>query len=75
MKSMFILGASTLLAALALAQPQYSVTDLGTLGGPGTNSNPLGINAFGWTAARLPLVWRRPHVRPRHAGWTEMHHL
>ena len=41
-------AASALLAALAVAQPKYTVTDLGTLGGPGTNSNPLGINAFGW---------------------------
>src|ERR1700722_889764 len=60
MKSMFILGASTLLAALALAQPQYSVTDLGTLGGPGTNSNPLGINAFGWAAGSSNLVLNGP---------------
>jgi uncharacterized membrane protein len=30
--------------------PRYTVTDLGTLGGSGTNSNPYGINAFGWAA-------------------------
>jgi len=44
------IAAGSLLAALAAAQPHYTITDLGTLGGPGTNSNPLGINAFGWAA-------------------------
>jgi hypothetical protein len=38
MRSMFIFGAGTLLAALALAQSHYTVTDLGTLGGPGSPS-------------------------------------
>ncbi|HLY17862.1 MAG TPA: hypothetical protein VKR61_11605 [Bryobacteraceae bacterium] len=44
------IAASTLLAASAIAQPQYTITDLGTLGGSGTNSNPYGINAVGWAA-------------------------
>src|SRR5579863_6895683 len=60
MKSIFTwIAASSLLAALAIAQknpaesvsqPQYTVTDLGALGGPGANSNPYGINAFGWVS-------------------------
>lgn len=50
------IAASTLLAALAVAQPRYNVTDLGALGGPGTNSNGLGINLFGWTAGSSNLV-------------------
>src|SRR5580698_8442678 len=43
-------AASSLLAALAVAQPQYTVTDLGSLGAPGTTSNAYGINALGWTS-------------------------
>jgi hypothetical protein len=42
---MFIFGTSTLLAAQALAQPQYTVTDLGTLGGQGTTR--LGVTEPG----------------------------
>ena len=39
------IAASSLLAALAIAQtPRYTVTDLGTLGGAGTNSNAFGMN-------------------------------
>jgi len=53
-------AASTLLAALAIAQPQYTVTDLGTLGGAGTSSAPLGINAFGWTTGSSNLVANGP---------------
>ncbi|HUI56654.1 MAG TPA: hypothetical protein VLY04_16875 [Bryobacteraceae bacterium] len=60
MKSIFTwIAASSLLAALAIAQrhpeepvpqPQYTITDLGALGGPAANSNPYGINAFGWVS-------------------------
>jgi len=44
------IAASTLLTAAAIAQPEYTVTNLGALGGSGTNSNPYGLNAFGWVA-------------------------
>jgi probable HAF family extracellular repeat protein len=60
MKSMFIFVASTLLAALAGAQPQYTVTDLGTLGGPGTNSNPFGLSAIGWASGSSNSVANGP---------------
>jgi len=53
-------AASTLLAALAIAQPHYTITDLGTLGGPGTNSNPYGLNAYGWVAGSSNLVANGP---------------
>src|SRR6202044_3694763 len=46
--------------APAVAQLHYTVTDLGTLGGPGTNSNPYGINAFGWGAGSSNLVANGP---------------
>lgn len=80
------IAASTLLAALAAAQPQYTVTDLGTLGGPGTSSNPFGLNAIGWVAGSSNLVASGPQHSffwfgfgppdgPRHAGRQEMHHL
>jgi probable HAF family extracellular repeat protein len=49
-------AASALLAAVAAAQPQYTVTDLGTLGGPGTTSNAYGLNAFGWESGSSYLV-------------------
>jgi probable HAF family extracellular repeat protein len=62
MKSIFTsFAASTLLAALAFAQPHYTVTDLGALGGPGTNSNPFGINAFGWAAGTSNLAPNGPN--------------
>lgn len=39
------------LATFAMAQsPSYTITDLGTLGGPGTTSNAYGINAAGWAS-------------------------
>jgi uncharacterized membrane protein len=61
MKSIFTwIAASTLLAAGAIAQPQYTVTDLGTLGGPGTNSNGVGINFFGWATGSSNLVANGP---------------
>lgn len=51
MKSIFTwIAASSLLAALTIAQPQYTITDLGVLGGSGANSNPYGINGAGWVA-------------------------
>jgi probable HAF family extracellular repeat protein len=55
------IAAGSLLAALAVAQPHYTVTDLGTLGGPGTTSNPLGVNAFGWAAGTSNLVANGPN--------------
>src|SRR5712671_3088695 len=44
------IAASSLLAVLAVAQPphpRYTVTDLGTLGGPGTNSAATDMNNAG----------------------------
>lgn len=55
------IAAGSLLAALAVAQPHYTITDLGTLGGPGTTSNPLGVNAFGWAAGTSNLVANGPN--------------
>jgi probable HAF family extracellular repeat protein len=49
--------ASSLLAALAIAQPKprYTVTDLGTLG-TGNNSSGLGMNNAGWVAGSSNLA-------------------
>jgi probable HAF family extracellular repeat protein len=59
MKPIFIsFAASAMLAAVALAQPQYTVTDLGTLGG--TSSNGYGPNAAGWVAGNSNLVPNGP---------------
>jgi uncharacterized membrane protein len=61
MKSILpLFAASALLAGLAVAQPQYAVTDLGTLGGAGTSSNAFGINFFGWTAGSSNLTANGP---------------
>ncbi len=48
---------SSLLAALAGAQPapRYAITDLGTLGGPGTNSTGNQMNNAGWVAGSSNL--------------------
>ena len=69
MKSIFAsFAASTLLAALAVAQPQYNITDLGTLGGPGANSNALGINSFGWASGSSNLAANGPQRGFLYAG-------
>src|SRR5258708_22484613 len=47
------IAASSLFAALATAQPprpRYTVKDLGTFGGPGTNSSGFDMNNAGWVA-------------------------
>jgi probable HAF family extracellular repeat protein len=60
MKSIFTsIAAGSLLAALAIAQPspRYTIVDLGTLGGPGTNSGAFDMNNAGWVAGssnRIP---------------------
>jgi len=61
MKSIFTwFAASSLFAALAVAQPHYTVTDLGTLGESGTSSNAFGINAVGWATGSSNLVANGP---------------
>jgi probable HAF family extracellular repeat protein len=51
------IAASTLLAALAIAQtPRYTITDLGTLGGAGTNSTATDMNFAGWVAGNSNLT-------------------
>jgi len=39
---------------------RYTVVDLGTLGGPKTNSNGFGVNAAGWVAGSSNLVFNGP---------------
>ena len=43
-----------------VSEPQYTVIDLGTLGGPGAGSNAFGINAVGWAAGWSNLVANGP---------------
>jgi probable HAF family extracellular repeat protein len=51
-----LIAASSLLAALAIAQtPRYTVTDLGTLGGPGRIARLL-MNNAGWVAGSSNLT-------------------
>ncbi len=51
------IAAGGLLAALAMAQaPRYTVADLGTLGGAGTNSNAFKLTNTGWLAGNANLV-------------------
>jgi probable HAF family extracellular repeat protein len=54
MKTIFtLIAASSLFAVLATAQPprpRYTVKDLGTFGGPGTNSAAYDMNNAGWVA-------------------------
>ncbi|MGO9256288.1 MAG: hypothetical protein ACLQU1_08310 [Bryobacteraceae bacterium] len=53
--------AGILLAALAIAQsPRYTVTDLGTLGAAGTNSNAFELNNAGWVAGSSSLTANGP---------------
>jgi probable HAF family extracellular repeat protein len=56
------IAACGLLAALAIAQPlpRYTVTDLGTLGGAGTNSNAFELNNAGWVSGSANLVSNGP---------------
>src|ERR1700733_14820827 len=56
------IAAGSLFASLAIAQPHYTVTDLGTLGGPGTNSNAFGLNGVGWAAGSSSLVANGPQL-------------
>jgi len=56
------IAASSLLARLAIAQPQprYNVFDLGTMGG--NNAGGFGINDAGWVAGCSNLVANGPQV-------------
>src|ERR1035441_10644537 len=52
-----LISASSLLATLAVAQtPRYTVTDLGTLGGAGTNSTAFEMNNAGWVTGSSNLT-------------------
>jgi probable HAF family extracellular repeat protein len=54
-----LIAASGLFAALATAQPaplRYTVTDLGTFGGSGTNSAAYDMNNAGWVAGSANLT-------------------
>src|SRR5271165_3801959 len=50
---------------------RYTVTDLGTLGGAGTNSTATDINNAGWVAGSANLV----SGGPQHAFLSYRHHL
>ena len=69
--------AGGLLCAMAPAQPlpHYAITDLGTLGGAGTNSTATDVNALGWVAGSS----NRTPGGPQHAflwyGFGPLHDL
>jgi probable HAF family extracellular repeat protein len=73
--------ALSLLATLAIAQParpehqRYTVTDLGTLGGPGTNSAATDINNAGWVAGSSNLVLNGPQHAFLWYGGGRLHDL
>jgi len=61
MKRIFdAIATGSLFATLALAQPHYQITDLGTLGGAGTNSTATDINNFGLVTGSSNLVANGP---------------
>jgi probable HAF family extracellular repeat protein len=54
-----LVAAGTLFTALAIAQPRYTVTDLGVLGA-GNNASGLGINNAGWVGGSSNLTFNGP---------------
>jgi probable HAF family extracellular repeat protein len=72
------IAASSLLAALAIAQtaaPRYTVKDLGTLGGDGTNSTAFDINNAGWVAGSSNLTSGGPQHAFLWYGGGHLHDL
>ena len=70
MKRIFnAVAAASLFATLALAQPHYQITDLGTLGGAGTNSTATEINNFGLVVGSSNLVANGPQHALRTMMW------
>lgn len=71
------IAASSLLATLTLAQPprRYNVTDLGTLGGGGTNSTATDINSQGWVAGSSNLTAGGPQHAFLWYGRAPLHDL
>jgi probable HAF family extracellular repeat protein len=78
MKRIFTsIAAGTMLAALAMAQPvpRYTVTDLGTLGGAGTNSSAFDMNNLGWVAGSSNLTAGGPQHAFLWYGRSPLHDL
>jgi probable HAF family extracellular repeat protein len=69
------MAAGALFAAAATAQPHYTITDLGTLGGPGTNSNAFEMNNLGWVAGSSNLTAGGPQHAFLWYGFGPLHDL
>src|ERR1039458_6730898 len=70
------IAAGSLLAVFAMAQtPRYTVTDLGTLGGNGTNSSAFDMNNAGWVAGSSNLTSGGPQHAFLWYGGGHLHDL